>query len=94
MSYSVKIYYGDEYLGSYELDRWTIYDRMKQYNIKHYIVSCCFMDEEGHRHWQKYDGFHKCHYNDKEFDDEIALLERQGYNYFDVIHNHEWKEKK
>ena len=64
------------------------YNRMKELGVKHYIVSCCHLTEDGQKCWFKDSGFISCHYTDEEFEREIARLERQGYNMFDVIHLH------
>ena len=64
------------------------YNRMKELGVKHYIVSCCHLTEDGTKSWFKDKGFISCHYTDEEFENEIARLERQGYNMFDVIHLH------
>ncbi len=68
------------------MTRWEIRKKMKECGVKHYILACCHMNEDGKRFWWKTDGFHKCHYTDAEFDNEVKFLEKQGYNWFDVIH--------
>jgi len=70
------------------MTRLEIYNKMKETGVKHYILSCCRMNEDGKKFWHKSEGFHRCHYTDEEFDAEINFLEKQGYNYFDVIHLH------
>lgn len=70
------------------MTRTEIYNRMKDLGIKHYIVSVCHMNEDGKRYWNRENGFHKCHYTDESFEQEIAYLESQKYNWFDVIHLH------
>lgn len=86
MNYTATVYYGDTCLGTIVLDRFAIYERMKQEKMKHFIHSCCYMDDDGHRHFITTDGFHKWHKTDESFEDEIAFLEAQGFNYFDVTH--------
>ena len=68
------------------MNRIEIRNKMKEYGIKHYIVSCCHLTEDGRKAWEITEGFHKCHYTEEEFDREIQYLEKRGYNFFDVIH--------
>lgn len=68
------------------MTRIEIKKKMVQLGVKHYIVSCSHLTDDGRKAWQITEGFHKCHYTDEEFDREICLLEARGYNFFDVIH--------
>lgn len=70
------------------MDRLDILAKMKKLGMKHYIVSICHLTAEGHKTWWKDWGFEHCHYTEESFDAEIKRLERQGYNFFDVIHAH------
>lgn len=70
------------------MTRLEIYNRMKELGMKHYIVAICHITEEGKKSWYTETDFHKCHYTDEEFDNEIDRLVRNGYNFFDVIHLH------
>ena len=71
------------------MTRIEIYNKMKKLGIKHYIVSCCHLTETGRKTWYKTSGFEKCHQTDKSFEETICSLEKQGYNFFDVIHLHD-----
>lgn len=72
------------------MTRVEIYNKMKELGIKHYINSASVLNPDSARFtWTIWEGFHKCHNTDESFDKEIELLERRGYNFFDVIHLHE-----
>ena len=72
------------------MTRLEILNKMKELGVKHYIVAAKhYSNEKGKYTWIETERIHKCHYNDESFEEEVSRLEAQGYDFFDVIHNHE-----
>lgn len=71
------------------MERNEILNKMREYGIKHYIVSAT-MESNWNSWYDKTitEGIDKCHWDDESFEKEIARLEHKGYFRFDVIHLH------
>ena len=72
------------------MNRIEIYNQMKKFGIKHYIVSATQHSARTGRPictWTH--SFHKAHGTEESFEAEIQYLRKLGFDQFDVIHLHE-----